>query len=344
MSRRRAFGARAALAVLLAAATAWAWTHRELFDLTVIEVALGGVGAWAPAGFVLLFALATVLFVPGSVFGLAGGFLFGPVFGTLWNLLGATLGATLAFLAARFVASDWVERRAGERLQQLLAGVQAEGWRFVALMRLVPLAPFNLLNYALGLTRIRIAEYVITTLVCMVPGTAAYAWLGHAGREAAAGDSAALHYGVVGLGLLAAVLMLPRLVGRLRAKPVKWISVAELRRRVDTDGDVTVVDVRDPDEFTGTSGHIPRARNIPLRDLPLRRQELIGIEPNTIVLVCRTDRRSAKAADVLRAAGLRDVLVLRNGMEAWNGNATAPASPVVSQQVENGGEDAVGSE
>jgi uncharacterized membrane protein YdjX (TVP38/TMEM64 family) len=261
VSRRRAFGARAALAVLLAAATVWAWTHRELFDLTVIEVALGGVGAWAPGGFVLLFALATVLFVPGSVFGLAGGFLFGPVFGTLWNLLGATLGATLAFLAARYVASDWVERRAGERLRQLLAGVQAEGWRFVALMRLVPLAPFNLLNYALGLTRIRIAEYVITTLVCMVPGTAAYAWLGHAGREAAAGDSAALHYGVVGLGLLAAALMLPRLIGRLRAKPVKWISVAELRRRVDTDGDVTVVDVRDPDEFTGTSRHIPRAQH-----------------------------------------------------------------------------------
>lgn len=334
MNRRRALTGRVALALLLAAATAWAWAHRELFDVAAIEAALGGLGAWTPAGFVLLFALATVLFVPGSLFGLAGGFLFGPVFGTLWNLLGATLGATLAFVAARYVASDWVARRAGERLQQLLAGVQAEGWRFVALMRLVPLAPFNLLNYALGLTRIRIAEYAVTTLICMVPGTAAYAWLGHAGREAAAGEAAALRYGFIGLGLLAVALALPRLLGRLRATPVKWISAAELRRRLDTGTDVTIVDVRDPDEFAGPSGRIPRARNVPLKDLPIRLQELMSPASNTIVLVCRTDRRSAQAAKILRAAGLRDVLVLRNGMQAWNGEVAAPASPALPQRVE----------
>lgn len=334
MNSRRALAARLAWVVLLAAATAWVWANRGLLDPTTFEAAIRGLGGWAPAGFVLLFALATVLFVPGSLFGLAGGFLFGPVFGTLWNLLGATIGATLAFVAARHVASDWVARRAAGRLYQLLDGVQAEGWRFVALTRLVPLVPFNLLNYALGLTRIRLADYALTTFVCMVPGTAAYAWLGHAGREAAAGGTTALNYGLVGLGLLAAVLFLPRLIGRLRAKPADWISVADLRRRLGACADVAIVDVRDPDEFAGPAGHIPGARNAPLKDLPARQKEFAGGETMSIVLVCRTDRRSAKAADILRAGGVRDVLVLRDGMEGCNRDFAAPANPVFPRQLE----------
>lgn len=341
MRARRALIPRLALAALLAAAIAWMWANRELIDPDAFEVALRGLGPWAPAGFVLLFALATVLFAPGSLFGLAGGFLFGPVFGTLWNLFGATLGATLAFLAARYVASEWVAQRAAGRLQQLLDGVQAEGWRFVALTRLVPLVPFNLLNYALGLTRIRVAEYAATTFVCMVPGAAAYAWLGHAGREAAAGDASALNYGLIGLGPLALVLFLPRLIGRLRAKPAELISVAELRERLARGADVAIVDVRDPDEFAGASGRIPGALNIPLKELPARLQELTGLEAKSIVLVCRTDRRSATAAEVLRASGLRDVVVLRDGMEAWNRKAASPERPVGSTQREVRNENAL---
>ena len=94
---------------------------------------------------------------------LAGGALFGPFWGSLWNLLGATLGATLAFLVARYVGGDWVERKAGGLLKRLIDGVDAEGWRFVAFVRLVPLFPFNLSNYVLGLTRIPLHQYVIAT-------------------------------------------------------------------------------------------------------------------------------------------------------------------------------------
>ena len=82
------------------------------------------------------------------------GALFGPLWGTVVNLVGGTLGAALAFLAARYLAADWVARRAGGRLRQVVEGVEAEGWRFVALVRLVPLIPFNLAKYALGLRRI----------------------------------------------------------------------------------------------------------------------------------------------------------------------------------------------
>ena len=85
---------------------------------------------------------------------MVGGALFGPLWGTLWNLSGATLGATLAFAIARYLGADWVARRAGERLVRLIRGVEEEGWRFVAFVRLVLLFPFNLVNYAFGLTRI----------------------------------------------------------------------------------------------------------------------------------------------------------------------------------------------
>lgn len=84
-----------------------------------------------------------MLFLPGSVLTLAGGALFGPAWGTLYNLVGATLGATLAFLVARYLASHWVQARiesgAGGRVDRLVKGVEAEGWRFVAFTRMVPL-------------------------------------------------------------------------------------------------------------------------------------------------------------------------------------------------------------
>jgi uncharacterized membrane protein YdjX (TVP38/TMEM64 family) len=84
------------------------------------------------------------------------------------------LGATIAFMIARYVASDWVAARAGERLARLIRGVEEEGWRFVAFVRLVPLFPFNLVNYAFGLTRIRLGEYALASFVCMAPGALAY--------------------------------------------------------------------------------------------------------------------------------------------------------------------------
>jgi uncharacterized membrane protein YdjX (TVP38/TMEM64 family) len=175
--------------LVLAVAAAWMLAHRELFDIGAIEPAVRNFGVWAPAGFVLVYAVGTVLFFSGAILSLAGGALFGPVWGTLWNLLGATLGATVAFLLARGIAAEWVTRRLGDRLRRLADGVTAEGWRFVALMRLVPLVPFNLLNYALGLTGISLRAYVLTSTVCMLPGTISYTWLGHAGRSAAAGDA-----------------------------------------------------------------------------------------------------------------------------------------------------------
>jgi uncharacterized membrane protein YdjX (TVP38/TMEM64 family) len=239
--------------------------HHELLRRSLLGRELLRFGPLAPIFFILIYAAATALFVPGSILTVAGGALFGPMWGTLWNLSGATLGATLAFLIARYLASDWVSRTAGERLARLMRGVEQEGWRFVAFVRLVPLFPFNLVNYAFGLTRIRIGEYVVASFFCMAPGALAYTWLGYAGREAAWGHSTAIREGLLALALLAAVAFLPRLIRRLKGP--RSIDPDELKRRLDRGERLALLDVRTEEEFDGPLGHIPGAKNIPIAEL-----------------------------------------------------------------------------
>jgi len=300
-------------------AVVWAALRRDRFDLTALDGWLSGLGIWAPAIYVILYAAGTVVFLPGSLFALAGGALFGPVWGALLNILGATIGASVAFLIARYLAGDWAARMAAGRLKRVIAGVEAEGWRFVALARLVPLFPFNLTNYALGLTRIGFQPYVITSFICMAPGAVAYTWFGHAGREALAGDTSAIRYGLPALGLLAAIVLLPRLIKRMRrSNSAVWIEPEELRRQIEAGAPPTLLDVRGADEFTGALGHIPAALNLPLGELDRRLDELRARSSGRIVIVCRTDKRSAMAQATLRAAGFAGVTALRGGMERWN--------------------------
>ena len=201
----------------LGAAAGWVYAHRGELDVQALAAAVHRAGPWAPLAFMALYATATVLFAPGSLLTLAGGALFGPVAGTLYNLTGATLGATGAFLASRHLAADWVRARIGARAEQIVGGVEREDWRFVAFVRLVPLIPFNLLNYALGLTRIRLSRYVIVSYIAMAPATLAYTYLGYVGREAAAGSTGLIKKGLLALALLACAAMLPPIIRRLRA-------------------------------------------------------------------------------------------------------------------------------
>ncbi len=308
------------LAAAILGAIVFIALHRDFFQAGTLERELQRFGHWAPIFFVLLYALATVLFVPGSAFSLAGGALFGPLWGTIWNLIGATIGATLAFLIAPYLASHWVAKKSGDRLGRVIRGVEAEGWRFVAFVRLVPLFPFNLVNYAFGLTRIRLGEYVLASFICMAPGAIAYTYLGYAGREAAAGSAGAIRNGLIALGLLATVAFLPRLVRRLRA-PREFIDTPALKRRLALEPQTVVIDVRGRDEFDGPLAHIPGARNIVLSELTSELQSLSALKQTPLVFVCKTDKRSAKAAQLLREAGFRQVSVLRGGMEQWNKEA-----------------------
>ncbi len=206
--------------VALIAALGVAITFRQDIDAAAVEAWIRSFGLWGGLVFITAFSLACVLFVPGTIFILSGGALFGPVWGTTYNLVGMTVGATCAFLVARYLASDWVAGKAGPRLKRLIAGVEAEGWRFVAAARLA-LLPFNMLNYAFGLTRIPLVPYVLSTLGSMAPATIAYTYLGFAGREALAGGEGAVRAGLIALALVVAAAFIPRFVRRFRGAVVE---------------------------------------------------------------------------------------------------------------------------
>lgn len=204
---------------LLVVAMAVAWSHRDWLAADALRAWLSERAAWAPLVFMAVYALLTVLMVPGAALTLVGGAVFGLAWGTLWNLLGATTGAALAFLVARHLAAEPVRRRAGGRLLKLIEGVEEEGWRFVVFTRLVPLFPFVLLNYGFGLTRIPFSHYLIATLLTMLPGALAYTWLGHAGGAALRGDDNAVTQALLALAALAVVSYLPRLLRKRRVDP-----------------------------------------------------------------------------------------------------------------------------
>jgi uncharacterized membrane protein YdjX (TVP38/TMEM64 family) len=150
-----------------------------------------GLGGWAPAVFVLGYAVATVAFVPGSLLTMAAGAVFGLLTGAGYVLLGALLGSAAAFLIARYVARGPIERRIARtpRFAALDRAVGREGFKIVLLLRLSPLFPYNLLNYALGLTRVRFVDYVVASLG-MLPGIFLYVYIGRV-----VGDVAALSAG-----------------------------------------------------------------------------------------------------------------------------------------------------
>lgn len=169
-------------------------------------------GALGPAVFVAGYAVATIGGVPGSLLTLAAGAIFGLWAGTLWVLLGATLGASGAFLVARYLAREAVERRvlADPRFAAIDRAIAEQGRRVVFLLRLSPAVPFTLLNYLLGLTRVRFVDFLAASLG-MLPGTMLYVYAGQvAGQLAATAGGASPPRGtgywvVLALGLLATV-------------------------------------------------------------------------------------------------------------------------------------------
>ncbi len=173
---------------------------------------IDGLGALGPVVFVAGYALAVVAFVPASLLTLAAGAIFGLTRGVVYVFFAATLGATAAFLVARYVARGAVERRlAGTpRFAAIDRAVGAEGRKIVFLLRLSPVFPFTPLNYVLGLTRVRFADYLVAS-AGMLPGTFLYVYYGKLAGDVAALASAPAaakgvgYYVVLGLGLLATI-------------------------------------------------------------------------------------------------------------------------------------------
>ncbi len=188
---------------------------------------IDGLGLWGPLVFVAGYAVATVAFVPGSLLTMAGGAVFGLGFGTAYVFVGASLGATAAFLIARYFARGAIERKlAGNaRFTAIDRAVGEQGRRIVFLLRLSPVFPFILLNYGLGLTKVRLLDYVVACLG-MLPGTLLYTYYGKVvGDVAALAAGAAPERGgaqwtLLGVGLPATVVV-ATLVTRIAARALK---------------------------------------------------------------------------------------------------------------------------
>lgn len=223
------FGWLAKLAVGLAALLLLFLLARELGgEVPRFAAWVGSLGAWAPLVFVLGYAAAVVGLVPGSLLTLAGGAVFGLLRGSLYVFVGATLGSAGAFLVARHLARRAVERRIARHrgFASIDRAVAEQGLKIVLLLRLSPVFPFNLLNYGLGLTRVRFRDYLIASLG-MIPGTVLYVYYGWvAGDVAALAGGAApeksgFDYAIQALGLLATVavtLLITRIARRALAE------------------------------------------------------------------------------------------------------------------------------
>jgi uncharacterized membrane protein YdjX (TVP38/TMEM64 family) len=188
----------------------------EAIDFSALEARFRGVGVWGHLLFALAFVALALLPVPSTIWVLLGGSLFGPSLGTLISVASATVSATLAFTISRHLARDYVRARVGPRTCRVMRGVEAEGWRFVAMTRLIPVFPFAPTNYALGLTGIRLPTYALTTAIALIPNLAAYTWLGHATRQAMSGAENLIQLLLVALALFALLLFLPGFMRRLR--------------------------------------------------------------------------------------------------------------------------------
>jgi len=137
---------------------------------------INSLGAWGPVVFVFLYAAAAVVAIPGSILTVGAGALFGTFLGVILVSIASTLGASLAFLAARYFARDAVARwlSGNEKFRQIDQMTAKRGAIIVGLTRLVPLFPYDLLNYAFGLTNIPFRTYVFWSWLCMLPGTVLY--------------------------------------------------------------------------------------------------------------------------------------------------------------------------
>jgi len=174
-------------------------------------------GALAPLIYILLYTVAPVLFLPGLPITVAGGILFGPVWGVIYTIIGATLGACASFLVARYMARDWImSKLRSPRWKRLDDGVARHGWKIVAFTRLIPAFPFNLLNYAFGLTSIRFFHYAAASFVFMLPGCIAFIVFASSIPQLIKGKISTEF--VAGLFLVVIVMLLPVLSRRFSAK------------------------------------------------------------------------------------------------------------------------------
>ena len=211
---RRAGQVLLGLCIIGGIAAAWRW--RGQFDPATLTATIGR-SPVAPLVFLLLQTVASLVFVPRSLLGVAAGLVFGMWWGLLWAVLGSVTGAIAGFLVSRYIHSGLFDRARWRRLTAILERVERGGWRMVATFRLVPVIPHSLSNYALGLTRVSLRDYALGSFLGQLPLTVAAVEIGAAGERAMRGSTDWLMPTVIGFAALASTLVIPAVLRKRRA-------------------------------------------------------------------------------------------------------------------------------
>lgn len=153
------------------------FTPQNFLRDTLVQIE--GWGVMGAIAFIALYIVATIAFLPGSILTLGAGVVFGVVQGSIYVFIGATLGATLAFLVGRYVARGWISKKieGNQKFKAIDSAVGEAGFKIVFLTRLSPVFPFNLLNYALGVTQVSLRDFSFGS-IGMIPGTVLYVYIG----------------------------------------------------------------------------------------------------------------------------------------------------------------------
>jgi uncharacterized membrane protein YdjX (TVP38/TMEM64 family) len=196
----------------IGAASVWRW--RAVLDPTTVTAAIDRYPA-APLGFLAVHIAASLLFIPRTLLAIVAGLLFGIGWGIVWAASGGVAGAAAGFLLARYINSGLVDFR---RLGPVADKVERGGWRAVAMLRLIPVIPHSLANYALGLTRLPLGAYTLGSLLGQFPVTVAYVELGGAGERLMFGRASWVEPTAIGLSALVLSVLIPAIARRYAAE------------------------------------------------------------------------------------------------------------------------------
>lgn len=196
--------------LMIAAGLVVAWHERAALDPVALRNQLAGYPA-TPLVFLALQVVASLLFIPRTLLAVAAALLFGAWWGIFWAALGATLGSVVGFLVARYINNGWLDLENLPRIGPLLLKAESGGWRAVTALRLIPVIPHSLSNYALGLTRIGLGPYTVGSFLGQMPMTIAYVDLAAAGGRLAGGRTDWVLPVAIGAAALLISVVVPRL-------------------------------------------------------------------------------------------------------------------------------------
>ncbi len=181
MDKRLKFGILVLLIILIIFLTKY-FNLVQYLKPEILKETIKSFGIWAPFIYILIYTAATILFLPASPITIAGGLIFGSISGTIYTVIGATIGASIAFLVARYLGGSFVsgilKKSKLKNLEEYYEKLEKNGFVVVLFLRFIPIFPFNVLNFALGLTKVKFRDYFLATLIGIIPGTFVYTYLG----------------------------------------------------------------------------------------------------------------------------------------------------------------------